>query len=112
MVIDGNDSFWDGLLKLDVETTDCFGVKFVLTYAGFNLSTVTVSNRPLISKVKYLSIVEMMQKGPLYDRCSGVHCRPLHVNAKCSTQFNPQRGSELCTTIRGDVTVSWNAKNC
>ena len=51
VVIDGNDSFWDGLLTLDGKTTGCFGVQFIPTYAGFNLSTVTVSNRPLISKV-------------------------------------------------------------
>ena len=65
MVIDENDSFSDGLLKLDGETTGYFGVQFVPTYAGFNVSTVTVSDRPLISKVKYLSVVEIMRKGPL-----------------------------------------------
>ena len=74
VVVDGNDSFSDGLLKLDGETTGCFGVQFVPTYAVFNLSTVTVSDRPLISKVKYLSVAEIMRKGPLYGRCSGVRC--------------------------------------
>ena len=65
VVVDGNDSFSDGLLKLDGETTGCVGVQFVITHAGFNLSTVTVSDRPLLSKVKYFSVVEIMRKGPL-----------------------------------------------
>ena len=65
VVVGENDSFSDVLLKLDGETMGWFGVQFVPTYAGFNLSTVTVSDRPLISKVKYLSVVEIMRKGPL-----------------------------------------------
>ena len=64
-VVDGNDSFSDGLLKLDGGNDGlCWGA-IVPTYAGFNLSTVTVSDRPLISKVKYLSVFEIMRKGPL-----------------------------------------------
>ena len=65
MGVDGNDSFSDGLLKLDGETTGCFLVQFVPKYAGFNLSTVTASDRPLIFKVKYLSVVEIMRRGLL-----------------------------------------------
>ena len=39
----------------------------VPTYAGFNLSTETLSRRPMMSKVKYLSDVEIIQKVPLYS---------------------------------------------
>ena len=84
VVVDGNNSFSDGLLKLNGKTTGCFEVQFVPTNIGFNLSTVTVSDRPLISKVKYLSVVEIMRKEPLYGRCSGVRC-PINSHVDISS---------------------------
>ena len=33
-----------------------------------------MSERPLMSNVKYLSEVEIIQKGPVYGRRSGVRC--------------------------------------
>ena len=50
------------------------GTVINMKISSFSLSIETLSERPLMSNVKYLSEVEIIRKGLVYGRWSGVRC--------------------------------------